>query len=209
MKNYLMNLILATLILLFTNANAEDTIAFQIIANGGNGGFTSVNNTVIDNDMAFKAFCDSVDLDPALLSYQPNFDSVQLIGIADGFSILRDSYTIRTIYTNGDTIWVEMTYNIPTYPEGMVIAAGYKYQIVAIPKQLKPIKFKLNELTTVNYRNQNSQLRFTSLNIGSNGGYDLIGRLTQINRLQRSSGVIIISNGHMQYKTKSMITKHK
>jgi hypothetical protein len=200
----------STILLLFSAmAFGAGTIDFQVIANGTNVGFSFCSkNHVIENETAFVAFCDSINLNYQVLNYRPNFDSVQIIGIVYGQSPGQAWHSINTIYNNGDTTWVEITYSTPTIPPGSFPEAGYKYQMVAIPKQSNPIGFRLVQSTNVNFHNNiTNQSPVSKYNVGSSQVYDLLGRRTVTAALRKFSGLRIISNGPKSSRTKSLIVE--
>ena len=196
------------LFLLSTVAFGAGNIDFQVIANGTNVGFSFCSkNHVIENETAFVAFCDSINLNPSFLSYRPNYDSVQIIGIVYGQSPMQAYHSITAISNNGDTVWVEIRYSTVTIPPGVYPEAGYKYQIVAIPKQSNPIGFKLVQSTNVNFINLTNQSHFLKPNAGPGHVYDLLGRQIVNVGIRKFSGLRIISNEPNPSRTKSLIVE--
>lgn len=178
------------------------TIDFQIVASGGYAGIASCGkNHVIESESAFAAFCDSINMNPQLLSYIPNYDSVQVIGIVYEQSTIQAWHSISNIH-NGDTIWIEITYSIPSIPDGLIPQPGYKYQIVAIPKQSNPIAFRLVQSTNVIYQNTAIRQQVSNDNHGLNHAYDLLGRQILNASIRNSSGFKIMCNEPKTFKTK-------
>jgi hypothetical protein len=201
---------LATLFLLSTMVFSAENIDFQVIASGTNVGFSNCSkNHVIESEAAFNAFCDSINLNPSFLSYKPNYNSVQIIGIVYGQSPIQAYHSITTISNNGDTVWVEIRYSTVTIPVGAYPEAGYKYQIVAIPKQSNPIGFKLVQSTNVNFPNLTNRSYLSKPNAGPGQVYDLMGRQIVNVGIRKSSGVRIISNNSKSPQTKSLILEKK
>jgi hypothetical protein len=201
---------LLILFLLSTMAFGAGNIDFQVIANGTNVGFSFCSkNHVIENETAFVAFSDSINLNYQVLNYRPNFDSVQIIGIVYGQSTTQAWHSIKTIYNNGDTVWVEITYSMPTIPPGSFPEAGYKYQLVAIPKQSNPIGFRLVQSTNVNFHNITNQSSVSKYNVGSSQVYDLLGRRIVTVAFRKFSGLRIISDEPKSSRIKSLIVESK
>ena len=181
-------------------------INFQVVANGTNAGFASCgNNHVIESESAFSAFCDSINLNPQILSYIPNYDSVQIIGIVYQQSTIQAWHSISNINNNGDTIWIEITYSIPSIPDGLIPQPGYKYQIVAIPKQSNPIAFRLVQSTNVNYQNPAIHRQLSIDNYGIYHAYDLLGRQILNGNIRNSFSFGIMCNESKTFKIKASI----
>jgi hypothetical protein len=204
MRDNRKHLLLVTLISLYSFAYSQDNIEFQIVTTGSNTWFSPVpRNNIIENEADFSAFYAKISRESSRLSYYPDFNSVQVIAIVYDQSEMGYEHSISTITLIDDTVWVDIHYAIPVMTPGREDVPGYTYQIIAIPKQSKPISFRLIQLTSKvkEHNHYRSGVRVQYPVVTKE--YNLSGRTVRNNSVQCISVLRLYSNGSIIYNKKN------